>query len=421
MAFGSRGDVQPYVALAQGLQRAGFDVRLISHENFAELARTAGVSFRPVRGNVQDVAESPKMRALTERGNFIELTREMAKAAQGTAIQWAEDGLAACAGVELIVTGVGGLFTGLGIAEKLNVALMQAYIFPFTPTSSFASVLLPAIGPTLPPPLARASHHITQQMLWQGVRVADNMARTQVWGLRTAPFFGPFNHPRLKQLPILYGISPSVIPKPADWNERIHMTGFWFLERATDWQPPNDLVRFLNDGAPPIYIGFGSMSSRDPQATTELVLRALRQTNQRAIVASGWGGMRRDHLPTEVFMIESIPHTWLFPRMAAVVHHGGVGTTAAGLRAGVPSIVVPFFGDQPFWGQRVAALGVGPTPIPRKQLTTDKLAQAIQVALTDQTMRQHAASLGSQIRMEDGVGTAVSAITKATQLGDTTS
>jgi len=161
------------------------------------------------------------------------------------------------------------------------------------------------------------------------------------------------------------------------------------------------------------------MSSRDPQATTELVLRALRQTNQRAIVASGWGGMCRDHLPAEVFMIESIPHTWLFPRMAAVVHHGGVGTTAAGLRAGVPSIVVPFFGDQPFWGQRVAALGVGPTPIPRKQLTTDKLAQAIQVALTDQTMRQHAAGLGSQIRMEDGVGTAVSAIAKAVQFGDT--
>jgi sterol 3beta-glucosyltransferase len=171
-------------------------------------------------------------------------------------------------------------------------------------------------------------------------------------------------------------------------------------------------MAFLQNGSKPIYIGFGSMGSRKPEETADLVLRALAQTQQRAILLSGWGGLSRSNLPDSVFMVNSIPHAWLFPRMAAVVHHGGAGTTAASLRAGVPSIVIPFFGDQPFWGQRVAALGVGPTPIPRQKLTSEKLAKAIEQALTDQTMRQRAANLGAQIRAEDGIANAVAAVQK---------
>jgi sterol 3beta-glucosyltransferase len=206
------------------------------------------------------------------------------------------------------------------------------------------------------------------------------------------------------------GYSPSVIPTPPHWDSHVHVTGYWFLDPPADWAPPPALMAFLQAGPPPIYVGFGSMSNRNPGATAALVLEALARTRQRAVVLSGWSGLRTTDLPGSVFMLDSIPFSWLFPRVAAVVHHGGAGTTAAGLRAGVPSIVIPFFGDQPYWGQRVAELGVGPEPIPRRNLTVERLAGAIQRAVTDQTMRQRAADLGARIQAEDGVARAVSIV-----------
>jgi UDP:flavonoid glycosyltransferase YjiC (YdhE family) len=214
----------------------------------------------------------------------------------------------------------------------------------------------------------------------------------------------------LRRSPVLYGFSPLVIPPPPDWGGNVHVTGYWFLEPAVSWTPPADLTTFLDGGPPPIYVGFGSMSSRRPEETTRLVLSALAQTGQRAVLLSGWGGLTKADLPDSVLMIHSVPHDWLFRRVAAVVHHGGAGTTAAGLRAGAPSVIIPFFGDQPFWGQRVVALGVGPEPIPRQQLTAESLAAAIEEAVTNVAMRRRAADLGEQIRAEDGVARAVEAI-----------
>jgi UDP:flavonoid glycosyltransferase YjiC (YdhE family) len=156
-----------------------------------------------------------------------------------------------------------------------------------------------------------------------------------------------------------------------------------------------------------VYIGFGSMSNRDPRRTATIVLEALQQTRQRAVLFAGWGGLQQDELPDSVFMSGPVPHAWLFPHMAAVVHHGGAGTTAAGLTAGVPSVVIPFFGDQPYWGRCVHDLGVGPDPIPRKSLTAQRLAEAIRQAVSDEGMRQRAAELGARLQAEDGIGRAV--------------
>ena len=200
-----------------------------------------------------------------------------------------------------------------------------------------------------------------------------------------------------------------MIAPPADWSNAI-VTGYWQLEPPSNWQPPAALEAFLANGEAPIYIGFGSMSSRDPAQTAELIVTALKQTGTRAILQSGWGGFKATDLPDAVLSVESVPHSWLFNKVAAVVHHGGAGTTAAGLRAGVPSLVIPFFGDQGFWGERVAQLGVGPSPIPRKALTAQSLAQAIQTMTVNSEMRTRAAELGARIRTEDGVGNAVRVI-----------
>lgn len=407
IALGSRGDVQPYIALGHGLREAGHLVRLVTHQNFEGLVKSHGLEFRPMRGNVQDVIESPEVRELLEKGNFLAITKFTARKAEQAATQWAEDGQAGCEGMELLIAGIGGLFIGIALAEKLHLPLLQAYLVPFSPTKYFPSALLPQALPNLGGAINSLSHHLTRQMMWQGFQSADKLARRSVLGLPSASFFGPFDSNCLKGLPILYGFSPSVIPPPADWDTAQHVTGFWFLDSTEGWTPPSDLMNFLQAGPPPLYIGFGSMSARKPEETADLVLKALEITHQRAILFSGWGGLSRENVPDSVFMIDSIPHSWLFPRVASVIHHGGAGTTAAGLRAGVPSIVIPFFGDQPFWGQLVSDLGVGPAPIPRQKLTADRLARAIQETVTNRAMRQHSAELGSKIQAEDGVANAV--------------
>jgi UDP:flavonoid glycosyltransferase YjiC (YdhE family) len=247
-------------------------------------------------------------------------------------------------------------------------------------------------------------------MMWQGFRSADKLARRKVLGLPSAPFAGPYNSERLRGMPVLYGFSPSVIPPAADWDANTHVTGYWFLDPADDWTPPPALLTFLQAGPPPVYVGFGSMSNRDPQATAHLVVQALARTKQRGILLSGWNGLRTTDAPDSVYVLDSAPFSWLFPRVAAVVHHGGAGTTASGLRAGVPSVITPFFGDPPFWGRRVAQLGVGPEPVPFNKLTVERLARAIQTAVSDDTMRWRAADLGAKIRAEDGVARAVAVV-----------
>lgn len=410
IATGSRGDVQPYIALGKGLVAAGHEVRLVTHENFESLVQSHGVGIWPIEGNVQDIAQSDVMRELLEKGNFISIMSHMAKAAKDGTIQLAKGGLAACHEADLILGGMGGVFSGISLAEKFGLPFLQAYLVPFTPTQSFASVLLPGHVPLPSGSLKRLSHHLTRQVMWQSFRSADRIARREVLDLPDAPFWGPYNSPRILGTPILYGFSPLVIPTPPDWSDQVHTTGYWFLDSPTDWAPPSKLVEFLESGLPPVCIGFGSMGNRNPEETTELILQALVHTHQRAILLSGWSGLNRSELPASVFMIDSVPHSWLFPRVAAVVHHGGVGTTAAGLRAGVPSIIIPFFGDQPFWGNRISELGVGSKPVPRKNLTPEKLAASIATVVSDPAMRQRALNLGSKIRAEDGIANAVAVI-----------
>ena len=403
IAPGTRGDVQPYIALGKGLQSAGHIIRLVSHSNFESLVASYGLEFWSFGNDVKDAVENSDMQALTEKGNFLLLLAKMAKEAQREALRFAEGGLRAAQGMEIVLSGLGGLFIGIAIAEKLDIPLVQAYVVPFSPTREMSSVLTPK----LPPVLNQISHQLTRQLMWQGFRSADTIARKKVLNIPAAPLLGPYDSKSTHNMPILYGFSPSVIPAPSDWNDQTHITGFWFVDEADDWQPPVALLDFLQAGPAPIYIGFGSMSSRAPEQTADLIIQALKLTNQRAILLSGWGGLQKANIPDSIFMIDAIPHSWLFPRVSAVVHHGGASTTAAGLKAGVPSVIIPFFGDQPFWGQRIADLGVGSKPIPRKQLTAERLANAIQEVVTNEGIRQRAAKLGKQIQTENGIESAV--------------
>jgi sterol 3beta-glucosyltransferase len=211
---------------------------------------------------------------------------------------------------------------------------------------------------------------------------------------------------------VLLGFSRHVVPPAPDWPPDVHVTGYWFLDEGGSWAPPQALREFLAGGPPPVFVGFGSMPGRDPDRTGRVVIEALAESGQRGLIVTGWGGLRVRNPPPGVHVAEFVPFDWLLPQVAAVVHHGGAGTTGAGLRAGKPTIVCPFVADQPFWGRRVKTLGAGPTPIPQRKLSAKGLAEAIRRAVTDSEMRRNADELGEKIRSEDGVGDAVSIVLK---------
>lgn len=410
IAPGSQGDVQPFLALGKGLIKAGNTVRLVTNQNYKAQVESHGLEFWPIEVNTEDIIRSDKMREALESGKLLTSMARMGKELKQHAELLAQRGLAGCQGMDMVIAGISGLFTGYSLAEKLGIPFVQAHNIPFTPTKAFPGTLLPRYPSWLGG--YRISHRLTQQIVWQAYRPTDKVVREQVLELPKSPFFGPFKSESLRDGPIIYGISPSIISRPVDWAENIHITGFWLLDPPDEWTPPSDLIEFLKDDPAPLYIGFGSMSNKRPEETADLVLKALKETNQRAIVFSGWGGLSKTNLPDSVLMVDSVPHSWLFQRIQAVIHHGGAGTTAAGLNAGVPSIIVPFHGDQPFWGRLIAKLGVGPNPIPRKKLSTERLVNAIQEVGADQEMSERAANLGSKIRAENGIARAIAIISE---------
>ncbi len=405
---GSRGDVQPCLALGKALQRAGFAVRLAAPENFSAFVGEHGLSFHPLRGDVRQMMASQTGRTYMESGSANPITQIRAMRAMlgPVALNMAMDALEACRDSEaLIALAVFAPFAKT-IAESLGVPLIHVEPTPLLPTRLF-----PAPGWPVQRDLGGLHNRLSGLVMLQ---VIGQWYAPFVRGFRRrlglSPSAGGSFHQILRSAPLLGAYSSLVVPPPPDWPAHAHLTGYWFPDQPPGWQPPPELEAFLEAGDPPVYVGFGSMSGRRPEELAAIVLEALAQAGRRGLLLTGWGGLSALRAPQSVRVIDSAPHGWLFPRMAAVVHHGGAGTTAEGLRAGVPSVILPFMMDQPFWGRRVQALGVGPPPLPLKKLDAGRLAQAIHAAMTDMEMRRRAASLGAAIRGEDGVGKAVEII-----------
>jgi len=394
--------------LGRGLQRAGFNVLLAAPENFANFVQEHDLCFHPLRGDVQQIMESETGRGFIEKGsaNLLQSIRAMRALLGPVALQMAEDALEASQGAEVLISLAVFATFGKSIAEIRHIPLLLVEPTPVLPTKAFPAPGWP-VQRNLGSLHNRLSGHAMLRVLWQWYSPFVNSFR-QRFGL--PPFAAASFYQILTSIPLLGAYSNKVIPHPPDWPESVQITGYWFPETNTEWQPAPELEAFLDAGKPPIYVGFGSMAGRHPEHLAAVVLEALAKSGQRGLLLTGWGGMHAPSAPDNVFVIDSALHSWLFPRMAAVVHHGGAGTTAEGLRAGVPSVILPFSFDQAFWGSRVKALGVGPEPIPLKKLTADRLAHAISVAVTKPGIKQRSASMGEAIRAEDGVDYAVRVI-----------
>lgn len=408
LTLGSRGDVQPYVALGVGLKAAGYNVTVCTGRNFESFITDHGLNYGFMDADFLQILQDPATRkSMQGRGNPMKLMRDVF----GLLRRVLDGAWQAAQGSDAIIYHLKAM-AGYHIAEKLRIPAFASLPVPMlTPTAEFPSLLLPP-WLRLGPAFNRFSHSATLALISAPYGRMINRWRKETLGLPPRPLFAGERVMNGRPLPVLYPFSRHVIPPPADWDDSTHVTGYWFLDDEAGWQPSEALLDFLDAGPAPVYVGFGSMTWNDPQAAARNVITALEQTGRRGILAPGWGGLAAADLPPSVFLLDSAPHDWLFPRMAAVVHHGGAGTTAAGLRAGKPTIICPFLADQPFWGRRVHALGVGPEPIPQKRLTADALAAVIQMATSDTAMQARAAELGERIRAEDGVANAVEIVNR---------
>jgi UDP:flavonoid glycosyltransferase YjiC (YdhE family) len=414
-AIGSRGDIQPYIALGTGLQRAGHEVFLSAPTIFRELITAYGLRHLPISVNPQKIMEHPSMQAASRSGNPFLLIRSMFREGLPLIRAYLEEVYANCQECDaVILTAIP--YGAFDAAEKRSIPFLQAGLGPVVPTAAF-----PMLGMNFPNFRIGFINYFTYTLLdqafWQFFRPFQNTWRKKKLGLPPLPIGGPARKIR-ESAPTVLGYSPSVVPPPADWPPTVLATGYWFINEPPGWSPPAGLIDFLDAGPAPIYIGFGSMPDKDARQTTQLIADALRITGQRCVLLSGWSGLGREQLPETVFPVDSIPHSWLFPRMAAVVHHGGAGTTAAGMRSGVPSILTPYAADQFFWAHRVEELGVGPRSVSYHALTAGKLAEMIHQALADQGMRERAAAFGRRIEAEDGVVRAVEYISKYLETWD---
>jgi len=410
VALGTHGDVRPLIALAEGLSRAGDQVVFATHRYYEKMVADRGLGFRAVEVNPRAVIDSSLGRGWVRSGtNPLRFMRHFRELALAFGRELAADCYRACRDADVILTGLLGYFATWNLAERLGVPLAAAFLQPATPSRHLPSVLFNELPG--PDPVRHVynhiSHRLVESLLWRVLRPPTNEVRADLLDLPAAPRRHTFAA-NLRDSLVLYGFSPAVLPRPDDWGESVQVTGYWFLDGEGDgWQPDAALRRFLADGSPPVYVGFGSMSSGSEEDLTGIVFSALRRCGVRGVLATGWGGLAATELPPDMLMLDWVPHDWLFPRTAAVIHHGGAGTTATGLRHGVPQVVVPFFGDQHFWGRRIHELAVGPRPLPRRRLTADRLAAAVRVATTDPALRTRATELGTRIRAEDGVSAAV--------------
>lgn len=392
LALGSRGDVQPYAALGKGLKTAGHAVRFITFEAFAPLIAENGLDFHPIHGDPQGLVTSAG-------ADTLALVRSFGSLAEGYARDLSAPELGE---TDLLVNQLPIGLYGFDLAEKYRIPLVLAAVFPLARTDE-----LPLMGfPRLPlPGYNKATYYLGGWAAWQMFRKVIQRWRTQTLGLPPLPRQGYLEQLESRPVPILNGFSSYVVPRPRDWGAHVHNTGYWLPEDPA-WQPPEELSVFLADGPPPVFIGFGSMPVKDPEQTTDIILEALRQSEQRAILHAGWGSLGKQSLPQSVFRIEYAPYAWLFPRMRMIVHHGGSGTTALALRSGVPSGIIPFVFDQFYWGERVAHLGVGPRPIPFKQLSVTRLREAILLGIHNSEIQQNAAALAQRLGQENGIETA---------------
>ena len=401
ICIGSTGDVRPYIILGRELKARGHDVAICAFSPFEQTVLNEGMRYKRLRGDVKEF-----MASLMNGASGVMFLKQAKDALVGLIDTILEDLEAACEDAEAIcATFLGEVIQS--IAEVKKVPYIQTHYYPMD--FNYDTPIASAPGQRAGKMWSKTSYHLAYMLIsvlekyyladW---REAHGMARRK---LAYSPKYELNGH----TVPVLYAMSPLVMPRPAEWGANIHMTGFWLGKGEPDYVPDPALEAFLHTGEKPIYVGFGSMVNAEMHETLDVVLEALRQSNTRAVLSTGWGGVKIPERE-DIFVADFVPHDWLFRHVAGVVHHGGAGTTAAGIQAGRPTLIVPFGGDQPFWGTRAEELGIGPRAIPRDKLSVSRLTKAFVELKETKKYAVAARELGERLQKEDGAVTAANII-----------
>ncbi|MHA7958377.1 glycosyltransferase [Streptomyces sp. L500] len=396
-AAGSRGDVAPYTGLGAELRRAGHDVTLAATDAYAHLVRAAGLEFRGLPADTRGRGAGTGRRDLmrTAAAFVTELGR-------GFADVVGDD-------TDLLLLSATTAPLGWHLTEATGTPSLGVYLQPTAPTGDFP----PAVTGTRS--LGRLANRAAGRF---ALRMVDRLYEQAAGELRDRLQLPPLSPSAMRRRqeqadwPVLHGFSTALVPRPADWRPGLKVVGTWWPHHEPAEPLPTELEDFLDAGSPPVLIGFGSMASGDGERLSEIAVRALRRAGLRGILQSGSAGLAADG--DDVLTIGDVPHAPLFPRLAAVVHHAGAGTSAAALRAGVPAVTVPVTGDQPFWAGRLAALGAATGPIPFPSLTAERLADALSRVTNEGAYARAAASAARLMGSEDGAGEALKAIEELT-------
>jgi len=406
VAFGSTGDVRPYSFLGKELQRRGHKVTVYSTSEFQDMMESVGLGFHAIPGDAKELMAN-LMRPDVKGIGFI---TQFVKSAKKIRDPLLEDLLESTRDAEcMIATFFVHVFST--IAEYHKIPYIQTQYFMMDPNGSV---------PIAAAPLQRLKSkawskttynvgHLTMNLLEKHYmddwRIAHGLPALKV---QKGPGYELNGH----TVPVLYAMSPLTMPRPTGWPDNIHMTGYWLSDEndVSDYVPSPELKAFLDAGDPPVYVGFGSMVSGDMKDFFAEVMEGIRLSGERAILGKGWADIDLPNDNPNLFIADFVPHTWLFPRVKAAIHHGGAGTLAAGICAGLPTLVVPFGGDQPFWANRVRQLGIGPAPIPRNRLTAKLLSKRIHELVNERRFRVAVKELGLRLAMEDGVVNAANII-----------
>ena len=396
LTVGSRGDVQPFLALAIGLKEAGYNVKFGANIEFKDFIEKRGIEFDAIRDNPMDALKEENRKASS---------KEKRQLYYKFMTNWTLDGLKAAKNADLIIfTPV--YHVGYHVAEKLNIPCIKCSYSPYTPTKEFPN---PFLG-SFPKPLHKLSYTVYSTIEWMTIKNFTNRLRKEVLGLKPIPFPGMLSRLNKQKIPIIYGFSDKVVPRPNDWPEWIHVAGYWFLNDLEQYSPYGELDEFLNSGEEPIYFDIGSLGfySRD---IVKQIIQALAKTKYRVIANPGKSDVIDQIKSDKILFVDgSVPHAWILPKVKAVISHGGPSTVASVLKAGKPLSIVPIYGDHKFWGKRVFELGVGTRPIPIPKLNEKLIIDTAEELMTNKSLGEKAEALGEKIRKENGVRNAVKII-----------
>lgn len=416
---GSRGDVQPYLALAYALNRAGHTATLVGPRLYGDFAAEFDVPFAPLNDELVRLQSSPEVRGLYLNNDDPQVQRRLRESTIALfprvfPLMMREMWDAASDGADLIVYSPSSRQVTHQIAERLGVPHVLASLYPHNVVSREYSP-----GPGLQPTATNLEDHArVNRPLEPPLSDWVGQWRTDVLGLAPRDDYTDFRTDvHGNPTPVLHGFSPHVLKPAADWPEWVHTTGFWTLPRRPDWQPPAELVRFLEQGPTPISVGFGSMFGGDPEATGELVVEAVSAAGERAVVVEGWGGIRVVDPPENVMVVRDVPYDWLFPRVRAAVHAGGTGTYNAALVAGLPQMACPFHNEQQMWADHVHGLGVSAPPVKFRELTAEALRSGIVTATTDPAIARNAQRLAEKLSPESPLEDAVRVLERVRRAG----